>query len=79
MITDIQLAPTSELIEELTKRCHYGCVIVCCYKDEDILSKQGKDVVMTNSSGFANNDEIMEIMVKIVNSMIIDYNQRKSS
>lgn len=77
MTTDIQLVQTSELIQELVKRCHDGCMIVCCYRDEIIPPQKGKDIIMANSAGFANNDEIMDIMVNTINNMILDYQHKR--
>jgi hypothetical protein len=69
---NLELIPIDDLIEELSNRCHDGCVIVCCYRDDGMVPKNGKTPIMTNCTGFANNNEVLFIMSKLINRLVTD-------
>lgn len=74
--TDIKLFEYSipQLMEHLASRCHDGCVLISCYKDEDLPTPaEGTDNVMVVATGFANSNEVMKIMVTMISEMVDDY------
>jgi len=69
-MNELQLATMPELMQELSNRCQDGCMIVCCYKDEDIpIGDSEKDYVMTAATGFYKNEHILHIIRKLFENM----------
>ena len=64
----------SELMENISERCHDGCILISCYRDEGMPKpKEGMETVMTAATGFANNNEIMKIMVTLISEMVDEF------